>query len=100
LRPPLSVHVARIQERLQQGQAHNLRTLVLLGLSKLGIEIEDEYLKNPHSVVGHVNTCLALRPDGCEYIPRLVINYYFVKGRFWGYWLCFKKRITHAANQF
>ncbi len=41
--PP--VIMARIQERLQQDQAHNLRTLVLLGLSKLGIEIEDEYLK-------------------------------------------------------
>jgi hypothetical protein len=37
--------MARIQDRLQEERAHNLRTLVFLGLSKIGIEIEPEYLK-------------------------------------------------------
>jgi hypothetical protein len=41
--PP--VIMQRIQERLQQDQAHNLRTLVLYALSQIGIEIEPEYLK-------------------------------------------------------
>jgi hypothetical protein len=40
--PP--VIMARIQERLRDDQEHNLRTLVFLGLSKLGIEIEPEFL--------------------------------------------------------
>jgi hypothetical protein len=35
----------RVQERLQQDQSHNLQTLVFLGLTKLGIEIDPQYLK-------------------------------------------------------
>ena len=41
--PP--VVMRRIQERLRQDQQHNLRSLVLLGLSKIGVYVEPEYLK-------------------------------------------------------
>jgi hypothetical protein len=37
--------MAAVQERLQQDQSHNLQTLVFLGLTKLGIEIDSQYLK-------------------------------------------------------